>query len=597
MLNDNSSNLNDRAYPISSFETLYADPTFQWLCRLQAAIDQKEHPDSKTTRTPIHTIAFLIAFAAADKNRHHEKLTTYLDSLCKGYKCDTCLDLADKLEKLIKDIDWSIILNIQTEGRRYITISSNLKVPNKNAFLEAISKNAPESNLKSTLDESDCEFRIVANTNSDEIEIKTTVTQKNQWKEKFDKSNGKYLLEDYWNVGSDCFLLDKEILDTVKGLSTGSHQLGGFWVEKDGECTDQTPIKLKISNNRTEQDIKIKEKKEINFDSLTSDKVGYNIEEEIKNSGIYHAFLNLQDYAGLTSVDKVKVTLENKANFTRTGIDATSDQVVVLQSRGFQPVSKITINVESVYAYLPGIDMQLLFSEKPESTEINSDDKDKKYKIILLTKEGVKVELHSAPYSHKEIVEKALSTKYPQSMDVLPTDLEEKSFERSSKHSKEGYHNKIPTTSYTSVYDDYFSLNSVNSDDSGYRWGDTTRYEGNTKADGQLNSTHPDSPKQLTALKKKMTPQTESMAWMVYFGIASLSGLFIGLGSAAMISSNRAMHHTHTAILISSLTAVAATIFIISMSLGVYDAFFRHDGRRQDENNSDTIPSFIGKKI
>lgn len=340
---------------ITTLTNLLRNFVFMKLNALQCAYDSKDSAMKRShfTRSPLQAFAFLVAYAALDPTKKEEVF----------HNLKTELFDKEDLDKLIKDMQWSDLLN--KEKNKPVEFECTIEVKEPEQFMSDLEKNCPTLFQSLKVAEPEKMPITLKTAVGDEVVFTTKVAQEATWVEPFETNSN------YWIVEGQNFLLDKEIIDAFNAAPNKAElKLGGFTIRKN---TDKTWNEIE-ENSKLFLPLPLKEKNR-----------EYNIEEPkfVVNTGIYNAFKGLTKVYGLDYVSKIEVRLENSAQFSHVGTRVEQLQEVAM-TRGFLPSYPATITVDHVNVLYGNAVLAASFSNTPTEISVTK----KIFNIQLFTEEN-----------------------------------------------------------------------------------------------------------------------------------------------------------------------------------------------------------------
>ena len=321
----------DTSQKISSFNELYQQDCYQWLCKIQAYYDDQV-ANKPTTRSPIHIMAFIVSFAAGNEQEKKAIIYNLFSQYKKKFYFPPSLPKEDsfikQLNTLINDIAWEKIFDTNNN----ITISCTITVPYKKSF----QKNLPD-NLKNALLNNNYPIKIQGN-NPGRIQIVTSLKQNSGWVHTWESSK---CYPDYWEL--DHFILSDKLKSTINNTWL-KKKIGNFTIIKGKK---KYGIKLYLKKNQSND--------------------SYAVQDSNDCTGIYESFKHLNNYAGCGNISNVIVKLQNTAQLSCQGIQASSMQETELMDEcGVTNTKQPTeIFIEQPIILIDGIGMVVDFENSP----------------------------------------------------------------------------------------------------------------------------------------------------------------------------------------------------------------------------------------
>lgn len=336
--------------PISSLNDLKQNELFIALNRQQSLFDSQDPVTlhDKFTRSPIHALQFLIAYAGLNDEQRAQVIQQLSNPAITK----------EKLDVLINDINWVDILKA-VEGST-VSLKAELKFPNKQMFLDAIQTKSG-LNLYEALTADDS---IVSLGEDDKISFATIVSQDETWSSRFQYKQKEKGGAWHWKVPS--FVLSPKLEQIIASLSPGeSIDKGAFNIKKG----NIQRIKLYIPAPTESEEFVINSK-------------------IVVHPGIYSAFIGLRAVYGLAQVGDVSVAIKSEAKFSVSGASATQKQSLLLTSQSARIKRPndiptiITIQKGALDVFFHGIDIVANFKE----ATVKADEFDPQLYIELITR-------------------------------------------------------------------------------------------------------------------------------------------------------------------------------------------------------------------
>ncbi|CDZ77172.1 hypothetical protein BN59_01454 [Legionella massiliensis] len=316
---------------ISTLADLRQNKVFLLLNEIQSEYDAADSAvlSDRFTRSPMHAIQFLIAYAGLDQNQRRQVIVN-LD-----------YEIAlQELDALIDDIDWAALLN--SPKRETLDFEFTISLADRGQFLSAVKSRCPQ--LYTALHSKENGFVHIEN--ADEVIFTTKIAQKEKWLRPFERWPG----DNFWIVPD--FRLSDAVLDTLNSLPEGKkHVINGFTLSKGRGWKGAPPeIELHIAAPRRSNQ--------------------YAVESKIKtNQGIYGAFVGLENFYGLHRVDDLRVEIENKAMFSDEGAWASQTQVNTYIAESGLVSFASTVEVTQINAFFEGAGIVASFIDGTEKGE------------------------------------------------------------------------------------------------------------------------------------------------------------------------------------------------------------------------------------
>lgn len=323
---------------ISNLSALKQNRIFTALYDAQSKFDAADQAilQDHFTRSPLHIIQFLIAYAGLNKQQRAQTISQLKISSIT----------LENLNELIDDINWEDILTKSDDHT--LKFKFNIGVHDKEKFLEAMIKNCPT--LSPFLNRSDS---ISITEMQGAISFTSSITQTELWTTPFILENLSY-----WDVQD--FTLSRALKNLIKKLPEGNTvQKKGFTITK--ASNDIIHLHIPADN--------------------------YHIESKhAVNPGIFNALLNLEDCFGLRSIFKIEVNLETTVDFSRIGatVAQRQRQRIAEESATFYLTKPTIIEVTDLNVFFKGIDIVANLTKNPHKTRDFNDE----LFIHLATKNG-----------------------------------------------------------------------------------------------------------------------------------------------------------------------------------------------------------------
>ena len=280
------------------------------------------------TRSPMHAITFLIAYAGLSENQRQTALSNL-----NNVKINKVA-----LDDLMLDIDWPAVLK-NGDLSDTLAFEFSIGIANKEYFLSAVKDKCPI--LHKALIQNNCMVNIQE---TDEVVFTTKISQNELWLQAFNRDTNN----NFWTVPK--FQLSPSLTQIIQGLAeTKTMTSGAFHIQKGlGHLAKNVELRITAPNETNE----------------------FAIENKIKvNPGIYGAFIGLYNFYGLERVDGVIVELESQAKFSDKGASASQTQVVTCYTESCCLRSKnepTVITVEDLHVLFQGADIVANFAKSPK---------------------------------------------------------------------------------------------------------------------------------------------------------------------------------------------------------------------------------------
>lgn len=316
--------------PITSLNSLEKNSVFIELNRQQSELDSQDAQtlDDDFTRSPLHAIQFLIAYAGLNEQQRIQVIA----------QLNNRLITKDRADALIIDIDWEAVLK-EAPTDALVTFKAQLQFPNKDIFLNAIKT---EGNLFAALMYANS-IVTIGDGDSSSIVFITTVSEKALWVTPFfEEKNSPVSSDTYWRV--PVFELSPLLKSLVASLSPNrSKVVGCFNIQKG--TSDEIKLYLPKPSGS----------------GLFHKESAHDV-----HAGIYNAFLNLEQVFGLDVVDEVKVKLKNEAEFSKVGACATQTQECRFERKSakVQTYTPTIITLNSLNVFFHEVGIVATFTEK-----------------------------------------------------------------------------------------------------------------------------------------------------------------------------------------------------------------------------------------
>ncbi|MFI4919947.1 MAG: hypothetical protein ACHP65_10375 [Legionellales bacterium] len=298
---------------LSSLQELKKHEVFMALNQKQSEFDAIDPALLKDqfTRSPMHAIQFLIAYAGLDDAQRHHVVTNLQSPAITKIQ----------LDDLITEINWIDML--KTPANNNLSFQFTIGIANKRNFLNAVKEKCPS--LYTALNNGHSIVKIEA---TDQVVFKTTIAQEELWTLPFTRED----VDAYWTV--PCFQASPALIRLMEVL-------------KENETTTVGGLTLKKGSKERGHEL------ELHVTAPYSSNQ-YSIASKIEATpGIYGAFIDLKNFYGLNHVDGVLVKIESKANFSDQGASASQTQTTTFMeecawARSSEP-SIITVNHLNVF--------------------------------------------------------------------------------------------------------------------------------------------------------------------------------------------------------------------------------------------------------
>jgi hypothetical protein len=276
-----------------------------------------------------------------------------------------------EFENFIEAADWGSLL---LPKDRFLTFNFTIALKNPKKLLKSIEGKA--NNLFLALENNkDCIIKVTNINEKNTITFTTSVSQESTWSIEFTPNT-----PGYWQVHN--FKLSTALETKISEITEGSTEYVGAFKIKKG-----TAIK----------NLYIIEPNDKKLHHETS------ILELPVTSGIYDAFLQLENFYGIPQVDKVKTTLSNEVKFSQQKVTATQTQAVqmIAQSCSINP-TEIYLE-QNLHIWLDGIkigtslDLPNVAGKQDNQDNSNNADGTDYYIELEVEKKNSKVSLY--PYN------------------------------------------------------------------------------------------------------------------------------------------------------------------------------------------------------
>lgn len=284
------------------------------------------------TRSPVHAITFLIAYAGLNEDQRQTALSNLNNAKINKIA----------LDNLILDIDWPAVLK-NGDLSDTLAFEFSIGIANKDCFLSAVKDKCPI--LHQALIQHNCMVNIQE---TDEVVFITKISQNELWLQAFDRDDNN----NFWTVPK--FQLSPSLTQIIQGLAeTKTMTSGAFHIRKGfGHLAKNVELRITAPSETNE----------------------FAVENKIKvNRGIYGAFIGLYNFYGLKRVDGVIVELESRAKFSDKGASASQTQVVICYTESCGARSKnepTVITVRDLHVLFQGADIIANFA-KPSKAAFN----------------------------------------------------------------------------------------------------------------------------------------------------------------------------------------------------------------------------------
>lgn len=280
---------NEYKMTISTFSDLKRNEHFMLLNQKQSQYDTEDSNtlNDRFTRSPVHAVQFLIAYAALDEEQQNQVVANLNINLTKS-----------DLDALIADIDWVALLRSNFQEQETLQFEFTIGITDKKRFLDAARVKCPA--LYRALENTDHSFVRIES--CDEVKFTTKIVQNELWERAFLREAG----ENFWSVGD--FRISSALQESLDLLGEGEKRIINGFTLKKGTGSEAQRIELRIAAPRQSNQ--------------------YSISSELQtNNGIYAAFVGLNNFYGLSQVDEVVVEIRNEAKFSDEGASASQTQV------------------------------------------------------------------------------------------------------------------------------------------------------------------------------------------------------------------------------------------------------------------------------
>jgi len=312
--------------PLSSLSDLKKNKFFISLNQQQSQYDSddKNVVSDQFTRSPVHAVQFLIAYAGLDA----EQRKYVVGKLRNRLVTQKSLDI------LVNDIDWEMMLKSPVDSPLMFKFTIGLVDPNN--FLRAVKTKCPS--LYTALNQADS---IVNIDQTDMVVFTTQIAQEELWTRPFDRDDNA----DFWVVPH--FNLSPSLNRVIADLDDHQTKTVGCFTIRKGTRAAALRVELHIN--------------------APADSNQFSIESKIKaKPGIYGAFIGLTHFYGLHQIDDVFVEIENKANFSDKGAFASQTQVTTcMEECGLSCINGPTIiTVNDLNVFFQGADIVANFTAR-----------------------------------------------------------------------------------------------------------------------------------------------------------------------------------------------------------------------------------------
>ncbi|CDZ77253.1 hypothetical protein BN59_01535 [Legionella massiliensis] len=324
---------------IRSLTDLKENELFVLLNQMQSQLDAEDPSvlSDRFTRSPMHAIQFLIAYAGLDEEQRRQVVAKLNQNVTK-----------EQLDMLLDDIDWVELLN--APKRETLEFEFTIGLADRNQFLSAVRSRCPQ--LYKALQTKANSFVHIEN--ADEVIFTTKIAQNEKWTKPFIREDGK----SYWIVRD--FRLSDAVLESLNSLQEGNQQIiNGFTLRKREDQGVELHIVAPHSSNQ------------------------HSIQSKLEtNQGIYNAFVGLENFYGLPRVDDLRVEIESEAKFSDKGASASQTQVntYIAESARIRKKRSI-VEVNQLNVFFEGAGIVANFTDGTEKAEIF----DERYYVELST--------------------------------------------------------------------------------------------------------------------------------------------------------------------------------------------------------------------